>query len=54
MFDIWDLISIPSCSGHQYFFTIVDDKIRFTWLYLMKLKLEAKTLIQNFVILVKT
>ena len=52
--DIWGPISIPSCSGHRYFLTIVHDKSHFTLVYLMKLKFEAKHLIQNFVSLIET
>jgi hypothetical protein len=52
--DIWGPLSIPSISGFKYFLTIVDDKSRFTWIYLMKLKSETPTLIQNFVKMVHT
>jgi len=51
--DIWGPLSIPSMLGYKYFLTIVDDKSRFTWIYLMKLKLEASTLIKSFVLLIQ-
>jgi hypothetical protein len=52
--DIWGPLSIPSISGFKYFLTIVDDKSRFTWIYLMKLKSETSILIQNFVKMIHT
>jgi hypothetical protein len=52
--DIWGPLSIPSMSGHRYFLTVVDDKSRFTWIYLMKYKSETSTLVKIFVYMVKT
>jgi hypothetical protein len=52
--DIWGPLSIPSMSGHRYFLTIVDDKSRVTWIYLMKLKSETSQLIKKFVSMVQT
>ncbi|MCH80835.1 retrovirus-related Pol polyprotein from transposon TNT 1-94 [Trifolium medium] len=52
--DIWGPLSIPSMLGYKYFLTIVDDKSRFTWLYLMKLKSETSALIQSFHAMIKT
>jgi hypothetical protein len=46
--DIWGPLSIPSISGFKYFLTIVDDKSRFTWIYLMKLKSETSNLASSF------
>jgi len=51
--DKWGSLSIPSMLGYKYFLTIVDDKSRFTWIYLMRLKSEASTLIKSFVFLVQ-
>jgi hypothetical protein len=52
--DIWGPISVPSMLGFKYFLTIVDDKSRFTWIYLLKLKSEASTYIKHFCSMVKT
>jgi hypothetical protein len=51
--DIWGPLSIPSMLGYKYFLTIVYDKSRFTWIYLMRLKSEASALIKTFVLLVQ-
>lgn len=51
--DIWGPLSIPSLHGHKYFLTIVDDFTRHTWLFLVKLKSETRTIMENFIILVK-
>ena len=39
--DIWGPIVTPSIHSHKYFFIIVDDFTRFTWIYLLKLKFNA-------------
>ncbi|KAK2437637.1 putative mitochondrial protein [Trifolium repens] len=51
--DIWGPLAIPSMLGFKYFLTVVDDKSRFTWIYLMKLKSEASTHIKSFHAMVK-
>jgi len=51
--DIWGPFSIPSIHGHKYFLTVVDDYTRFTWVYLMKNKNETRSLLTNFVVMVK-
>ena len=52
--DIWGPLAAPSMLGFRYFLTIVDDKSRFTWLYFMKAKSEASSLIPLFVTFVET
>ena len=52
--DIWGPLAITSTFGFKYFLTIVDDKSRFTWVYLMKLKSETAYIIKSFVNLVQT
>jgi hypothetical protein len=52
--DIWGPLAIPSMLGFKYFLTIVDDRSRFTWIYLMKVKSEASTHIKSFHAMVKT
>ena len=44
-YDIWGAYKIPSLCGAQFFFTIVDDASRATWVYLMREKGEASTLV---------
>jgi len=39
--------------GDKYFLTIVDDHSRFTWLYIMKNKAEARVHLVNFVAMIK-
>lgn len=52
--DIWGPLAIPSMMGYRYFLTIVYDKSRFTWMYLMRLKSETTSHVKSFVTLVKT
>ena len=52
--DIWGPISFPLTSSHRDFFTVVDDKTQFTWLFFMKMKSEFGFLIQIFINLVET
>ena len=46
--DIWGPYSTPSLNGSKYFLTLVDDHSRCTWVYLMKCKSNASSLIQIF------
>ena len=46
--DIWGPISTKSLYVHQYFVTIVDDYSRYTWIFLMKKKFEARDLLKSF------
>jgi hypothetical protein len=46
--DIWGPFSTKSVNGSAYFFTIVDDHFRFTWVHLMQHKFQTRTHIQNF------
>ena len=43
--DIWGPFSAPSLNGSKYFLTLVDDHSRCTWVYLMKSKSDASSLI---------
>ena len=47
-------MSTTSIDGHRYFFTIVDDKSRYTWLFPMKSKYDTRSLIQNFFTMIET
>ncbi|CAN1752640.1 Retrovirus-related Pol polyprotein from transposon RE1 [Linum perenne] len=51
--DIWGPFSEPTFDDHRYFLTIVDDKTRFTWVRLMKLKSEARQLLVDFCTMVE-
>ena len=46
--DIWGPFSTPSLNGSKYFLTLVNDHSRCTWVYLMKSKSAASSLIQSF------
>ena len=52
--DIWGPYSTPSLNGSRYFLTLVDDYSRCTWVFLMKYKSEASSLIQSFYNLILT
>ena len=52
--DIWGPMSVISVYGHRYFLTVIDNKSRYTWVFPMKNKSEARTLIENFCIFVET
>jgi hypothetical protein len=52
--DIWGSFSQQSLNGSRYFLTIVDDFSRCTWVYLMHVKSETKTILQSFFSMVKT
>jgi hypothetical protein len=52
--DIWGPISTQSIHGYSYFLTIVDDYSRFTWIMLMKSKVEARQKLIDFVNLIET
>ncbi|CAN1217084.1 Retrovirus-related Pol polyprotein from transposon TNT 1-94 [Linum perenne] len=52
--DIWGPYSVPTLNGQRYFLTVVDDKSRFTWVYLMNNKSEVRSLIVRFCEMVET
>ncbi|CAN1321331.1 Retrovirus-related Pol polyprotein from transposon RE2 [Linum perenne] len=52
--DIWGLYQVSAFDGYRYFLTLVDDYSRVTWVYMMKLKSEARQLLLNFCALIKT
>ena len=51
--DIWGLFSKHFIHGHKYFLAILDDYSPYTWVVLLKTKVEVKTHIENFVALVE-
>ena len=52
--DIWGRYRHPSLTGAHYFLTIVDDFTRFTWIFLMRQKDEAQSLLKKFFSFVQT
>lgn len=52
--DLWGPSLIPSTNGFLYYATFVDDFSRFTWLYLMKNKLDFPQILSNFLIFLQT
>jgi hypothetical protein len=52
--DIWGPYFVPTTHGHKYFLTLVDDATRTTWVYLMKLKSETRSLLQSFILMIET
>lgn len=47
--DIWGPIIVHSQDSFQYFLTIVYDYTQYTWTFLMRNTLDARTDIQNFI-----
>lgn len=52
--DVWGLFKVMFVHGHGYFFTMMDNFSRHTWLFLMKHKFETTFLIQSFINLIET
>ena len=52
--DMWGPCSKSSMHGHRYFLTIVDDYLRFTWIYLMHTKAETCQTVMNFYTYIET
>ena len=52
--DIWGPYKHSTYDNNCYFLTIVDDCSRFTWIFLLKNKSEAPTVIMRFFAMVKT
>ncbi|KAL4362499.1 hypothetical protein GQ457_04G038710 [Hibiscus cannabinus] len=52
--DVWGPFPIKSIYGHVFFLTIVDDKIRFLWVFPMCQKSEVRVLIPEFYNFVET
>uniref|UniRef100_A0A2N9J288 Integrase catalytic domain-containing protein n=1 Tax=Fagus sylvatica TaxID=28930 RepID=A0A2N9J288_FAGSY len=52
--DIWGPYHTATVEGYRYFLTLVDDCTRTTWIYLMKLKSEARPLLESFITMIKT
>jgi len=48
--DIWGPVAISSIDGFKYFLIVVDDFTRFTWIHLLKLKSDVKTILPSFIL----
>jgi hypothetical protein len=46
--DIWGPLSISSFEGFKYFLCGVDDHSRYTWIHLLKSKMDVKTILPSF------
>jgi len=51
--DIWGPYCFPSLCGARYFFSIVDDDSKATWVYLMEDRTEASKLFKGLIAMVK-
>ena len=47
-------MTTPSLYAHHYFLSIIDDHSRYTWIFPMKFKSEARTLVCNFYAFIST
>jgi len=52
--DVWGPYSISSILSHKYFFTIVDDYSRYTWVFPLKQKSEVVKILKNLVAFIQT
>ena len=52
--DIWGAFHLPTHDGFRYFFTIVDDFTRFTWVYLLRAKSDVANIFPAFYNIVYT
>lgn len=46
--DIWGSYHVPTHKGYKFFLTIVDDCIRFTWIFLLKNKFDVLHIFPSF------
>ena len=52
--DVWGPYSVTSIHGHKYFFTIVDDYSRYTWVFPLKQKSKVVKILEDFVVFIQT
>lgn len=52
--DTWGPYHVPIHSGYRYLLTLVDDCTGFTWVYLMRHKLDASCIIPKFFKMIET
>lgn len=46
--DTWGLVPITSVNDFQYYVTFIDEYLKFTWLYLLKFKLDVFDVFKHF------
>lgn len=51
---VWGPFQTPTHDGYKYFFTLVDDYTRVTWIYLLKDKFFVAYVFPEFIQFVKT
>lgn len=44
----------PTYNGIKFLFTLVDNHTRWTWIYLLHLKSDVRTVLKNFLVMVLT
>lgn len=47
-FDAWGLVHVTSVNDFQYYVTFIDEYLKFTWLYLLKFKLDVFDVFKHF------
>ena len=52
--DVWGLAPLKSVPGFNYYVIFVDNRTRFTWLFLLKHKHEVHSVFKHFKALVET
>lgn len=52
--NIWGPYQTTSHTGHRYFLTLVDDRSQFTWVYFLKNKSDALTVVPQFICFIQT
>lgn len=52
--DTWGPYHAQAHAGHRFFLTLVDNCTRFTWIYLMKQKSHAESIIPKFFKMIET
>lgn len=52
--DVWGPFQTGTHDGYKYFFTLVDDCTRVTWLYLLKDKISVSTVFPEFLKFIQT
>jgi len=52
--DVWGPYSFTSILGHKYFFIIVDDYSRYSWVFPLKQKSKVVKILEDFVVFIQT
>lgn len=53
-YDIWGPLKSPTIAGHSYFVTLIDDKLSYIWIYLLKNKNHVLHIVPKFFKLIET